>query len=73
MKGNKGKAGRKPSQKLIVFRKLHGTENWNLELKYRLTPKYNKIVNFIKCILERVNENYKAWCDGKEPRQYPKE
>lgn len=49
-----------PSQKLIVFKKLHDIENWNLELKCHLAPKYNKIVNAIKCILERVNENCKA-------------
>lgn len=52
-----------PSQKLIVFKKLHDIENWNLELKCHLAPKYNKIVNAIKCILERVNENCKAWCE----------
>lgn len=49
-----------PSQKLIVSKKLHDIENWNLEVKCHLAPNYNKIVNSIKCILERVNENYKA-------------
>lgn len=51
---------KKTFQKLIVFKKLPDIENWNLELKCHVTPKYNERVIFIKCILERVNENYKA-------------
>lgn len=59
-KNGKGKLGNKPSQKLMLFKKLHDIENWKMELKLHLTLKYNKIVHFIKCVLERVNKNYKS-------------
>lgn len=42
-----GQAREKKKKKPIVFKKLHDIENWKLELKCCLTPKYSKIVNFI--------------------------
>jgi len=53
--GDEGKPGKRLSQDLIVSKKLHDTEYWNLEPKRSLTPKHNKIVGFMKCILESEN------------------
>lgn len=58
-KEDEGKSGKK-IPKAKVFKKLHDIENWNMQPKCHLALMYNKIVHFIKCVLERVNKNYES-------------